>query len=140
MDQSDRNRVLVSGGALDRRQFLRGVAATGAVVGAGGLIAACSSSSSTSSTTTSSVARKRGGDLKVGLSGSSGADTLDPHAGLTYLDSARAQSLYQSLLQLNSQAQSELVLAEEITPKTPTEWIIRLRPGVTFHSGNTPRG
>ena len=135
MDQSDRNRVLVSGGALDRRQFLRGVAATGAVVGAGGLIAACSSSSSTSSTTTSSVARKRGGDLKVGLSGSSGADTLDPHAGLTYLDSARAQSLYQSLLQLNSQAQSELVLAEEITPKTPTEWIIRLRPGVTFHSG-----
>jgi peptide/nickel transport system substrate-binding protein len=120
---------------VNRRQFLRGVAATGAVVGAGGLIAACSSSSSSTSTTTSTVAAKRGGDLKVGLSGSSGADTLDPHAGLTYLDSARAQSLYQSLLQLNNQAQIEYSLAESITPKSNTEWIIRLREGITFHSG-----
>jgi peptide/nickel transport system substrate-binding protein len=121
--------------ALNRRQFLRGVAVTGAAASAGGLIAACSSPSSTTSASTSSVGGKRGGDLKVGLSGSSGADTLDPHAGLTYLDSARAQSLYQSLLQLNNQAQIQLSLAEEITAKTATEWIIRLRSGITFHSG-----
>lgn len=121
--------------ALNRRQFLRGVAATGAVAGAGGLIAACSSGSSSTTGATTSAGGKRGGNLKVGLSGSSGADTLDPHAGLTYLDSARAQCLYQSLLQLNAQAQTELVLAEEITAKTSTEWIIRLRPGITFHSG-----
>jgi peptide/nickel transport system substrate-binding protein len=120
---------------LDRRQFLRGVAATGAVAGAGGLIAACSSSSPTSSATATTAAPKRGGNLKVGLSGSSGADTLDPHAGLTYLDSVRAQALYQPLLQLNAHAQTELVLAEEITANTPTEWIIRLHPGITFHSG-----
>jgi peptide/nickel transport system substrate-binding protein len=136
VDRSVGNGGLLSGtAALNRRQFLRGVAATGAAAGAGSLIAACSGSSSTTGTTTSSTARKRGGDLKVGLSGSSGADTLDPHAGLTYLDSARAQSLYQPLLQLNTQAQTELVLAEEITLKTPTECIIRLRPGITFHSG-----
>jgi peptide/nickel transport system substrate-binding protein len=136
VDRSDRNGGLLSGGAaLDRRQFIRGVAATGAVVGAGGLIAACSSSSSTSSATTTIAAPKRGGNLKVGLSGSSGADTLDPHAGLTYLDSARAESLYESLLQLNTQAQIEMVLAEEITANTPMEWIIRLRKGITFHSG-----
>jgi peptide/nickel transport system substrate-binding protein len=138
VDRSDGNAGLLSGVApLNRRQFLRGIAATGAAVGAGGLLTACSSSgsSSTTSTNTSSTSRKRGGSLKVGLSGSSGADTLDPHAGLTYLDSARAQSLYQSLLQLNNNAQSELVLAEEITAKTPQEWIIRLRSGVTFHSG-----
>jgi peptide/nickel transport system substrate-binding protein len=136
VDRPDENGGLPSGvAALNRRQFLRGVAASGAAVGAGGLIAACSSSSATTSAIASSVGGKRGGNLKVGLSGSSGADTLDPHAGLTYLDSARAQSLYQSLLQLDNQAQIELVLAEEITPKTATEWIIRLRPGVTFHSG-----
>jgi peptide/nickel transport system substrate-binding protein len=109
---------------------------TGAAAGAGSLIAACTSSaSSTASTTPANTASKRGGDLKVGLSGSSGADTLDPHAGLTYLDSARAQSLYQPLLQLNDQAQTELILAEEITLKSSTECIIRLRPGITFHSG-----
>jgi peptide/nickel transport system substrate-binding protein len=136
VERSDRNGEPLSVvPALNRRQFLRGVAATGAVAGAGSLIAACSSSSSSTSATTSSVAGKHGGDLKVGLSGSSGADTLDPHAGLTYLDSARAQSLYQSLLQLNNQAQIEYSLAESITPKSATEWIIRLREGVTFHSG-----
>jgi peptide/nickel transport system substrate-binding protein len=136
VDRSDGNGGLLSGAAaLNRRQFLRGVAATGAAAGAGGLITACGGSSSTKRTTTSTTARKRGGNLKVGLSGSSGADTLDPHAGLTYLDSARAQSLYQPLAQLNNQAKMEMVLAEEITANTPTEWIIRLRQGVTFHDG-----
>ncbi|HEX6518585.1 MAG TPA: ABC transporter substrate-binding protein [Streptosporangiaceae bacterium] len=136
MDRSDGNGELLSGAAaLNRRQFLRGVAATGAAAGAGSLLAACSSSGSTTGTTASSASRKHGGNLKVGLSGSSGSDTLDPHAGLTYLDSARAQSLYQPLLQLNAQAQSENVLAESITPNNPSEWIIRLRQGITFHSG-----
>ena len=122
---------------LGRRQFLRGVAVTGAAAGAGGLLAACAGSSSPSAApAVKSTARKRGGNLKVGLSGGSGTDTLDPHRGLTYLDTARAQSLYQPLLQLNTQAQTEFVLAESITPtKSTSEWIIRLRPGVTFHDG-----
>src|SRR6201987_1120863 len=93
---------------LDRRQFLRGIAATGAVAGAGGLLAACGGSGTSSSAPPVPAAgRKGGGNLKVGLSGSSGADTLDPHAGLTYLDTARAQALYQTLVQLNRGAQHE---------------------------------
>src|SRR5215469_686115 len=122
----------------DRRQFLRGLAATGAMAGAGGLLAACGGGSSTpaASAPTAAAARKKGGALKVGLTGGSGSDTLDPHNGLTYLDTARAQSLYQPLLQLNTQAQSELVLAEEISPHGSTsEWIIRVRSGITFHDG-----
>ncbi len=122
----------------DRRQFLRGLAATGALAGAGGLLAACGSGSSApaASTPTAPAARRAGGALKVGLTGGSGSDTLDPHKGLTYLDTARAQSLYQPLLQLNTQAQTEFVLAEEISPHGSTsEWIIRLRPGITFHDG-----
>src|SRR5215471_8968716 len=112
-----------SGSGLDRRQFLRGLAATGAIAGTGGLLAACSSGSSSSAPTASaSGARHRGGSLKVGLTGGSGTDTLDPHKGLTYLDTARAQS--------------ELVLAEEISPHGSTSnWVIRLRQGITFHDG-----
>jgi peptide/nickel transport system substrate-binding protein len=134
---SNKNGGLLSGAAaLDRRQFLRGIAATGAAVGAGSLIAACSGGSTTATgKTTSNVAPKRGGNLNVGLSGSSGVDTLDPHAGLTFIDSARAQALYQPLLQMDAQAQIQMVLAEEITATTPSEWIIKLRPGVTFHDG-----
>jgi peptide/nickel transport system substrate-binding protein len=126
-----------SGSTLDRRQFLRGLAATGAIAGTGGLLAACSSGSSSSAPVAQATgARHRGGSLKVGLTGGSGTDTLDPHNGLTYLDTARAQSLYQPLLQLNTRAQTEFVLAEEISPHGSTSnWVIRLRQGITFHDG-----
>jgi peptide/nickel transport system substrate-binding protein len=127
-------------GSLGRRNFLRGLAATGALAGAGGVLAACGGSSPSSTGTTTAPATsgkpKTGGDLKVGLTGGSGADTLDPHKGLTYLDTARAQCLYQPLLQLNTAAQTEFVLAEDISPHGSTaEWVISLRRGVTFHDG-----
>ena len=80
----------------------------------GGLAAGCGGSATPAagSSSPASASKRRGGNLKVGLTGGSGADTLDPHAGLTYLDTARAQSLYQPLLQLNNKAQTEFVLAE----------------------------
>ena len=125
------------GNTIERRQVLRGLVAAGAMAGAGGLLSACSSTPSTSAAASpASTARRRGGNLKVGLTGGSGTDTLDPHKGLTYLDSARAQSLYQPLLQLNTNAQTEFVLAEEISPHGSTsDWVIRLRPGISFHDG-----
>ncbi len=83
--------------SLGRRDFLRGLATASALVGTGGVLAACSgpgSSSSGKATAPKSGGKpKRGGDLKVGLTGGSGSDTLDPHKGLTYLDTARAQCL-----------------------------------------------
>jgi peptide/nickel transport system substrate-binding protein len=137
VDRTVGNGGLLSGAAaLNRRQFIRGVAATGAVAGAGSLIAACSSPSSASGNTPAvSTVRKRGGNLLVGLSGSSGNDVLDPHNQVTYLDGARADSIYEPLLRLNAQAQTEYVLATKIEFPTATEAIIHLRPGVTFHSG-----
>src|SRR6266704_2782811 len=133
------DRKLELGDALARRQFLRGLAATGALAGSGGFLAACSSGGGSAGPTTAPTATgaaRRGGDLKVGLTGGSGSDTLDPHKGLTYLDTARAQSLYQPLLQLDTKAQAEFVLAEEVSPHGSTsEWIIKLRDGITFHDG-----
>ena len=135
MEASDRGE---SGSALGRRQFLRGLAATGALAG-GGLLAACSSGSSSSAPAApASGTRRGGGSLKVGLTGGSGSDTLDPHKGLTYLDTARAQSLYQPLLQLNTRAQTEFVLAEEISPHGSTSnWVIR--PGRASRSTTESR-
>ena len=133
MDRSEEARA-----GLGRRQFLRGLAAAGALAGVGGLAAGCGGSSTPAAGSSSPAAgpKRRGGTLKVGLTGGSGSDTLDPHHGLTYLDTARAQSLYQPLLQLNTAAQTEFVLAEEISPHGSTsEWVIRLRPGITFHDG-----
>ncbi len=48
---------------------------------------------------------------------------------------ARAQALYEPLVQLDADAGTEYVLASEMTPHNSavTEWVIRLRPGVRFH-------
>ena len=138
MDRSDQHSTPRRAG-LGRRQFLRGIAATGAVAGAGSLLAACgggSSSDTARGAAQASRSLRRGGNLKLGLSGGSSSDTLDPHKSLTYLDTSRLQSLYQPLAQLGAQAQVEYVLAESITPHgSLSDWIIRLRPGVTFHDG-----
>src|SRR5713101_916772 len=140
VDQSDHSNTPRSAAGLGRRQFLRGMAVTGAVAGAGSLLSACSGGSSSSSNlkhaTQASRSLRRGGNLKLGLTGGSSSDTLDPHKSLTYLDTSRLQSLYQPLAQLNAQAQVEYVLAESITPHgSLSNWIIRLRPGVTWHDG-----
>ena len=137
MDRSDGNGGLLSGAtALNRRGFLRGIAATGVAAGTGGLLAACSGSSP-SGQSAGSGKPKRGGDLKVGLTGGGPSDTVDPHRGLTYQDSSRLQSLYSPLVQLDANANLEWMLAESITPanSTFTEWEIRLKQGVTFHDG-----
>jgi peptide/nickel transport system substrate-binding protein len=136
VDRSDEGEALTARAALGRRQFLRGVAATGAVVGAGGFLTACSGSSTSSHATSTAGKPKRGGDLKVGLTGGGPTDTVDPHKGITYLDSSRLQSLYSPLVQLDANAELEYMLAESITPNSDfTQWTIKLKQGVTFHNG-----
>jgi peptide/nickel transport system substrate-binding protein len=140
----DERETLLLGDGLGRRQFIGGLAGAGAVAGMGGLLAACGGSSGGGSATPSSssasapaAGQKRGGNLRVGMTGGSTGDTLDPHNGLTYLDTARAQSLYNPLWQLNADAQGERVLAASIEPadNTNKKWVIKLKPGIKFHSG-----
>ncbi len=139
MDRPDQSTTPRPVAEFGRRQFLRGIAAAGALAGGGSLLAACGGSSSGPAQHLDQASRslKRGGDLKLGLTGGSSSDTLDPHKSLTYIDTSRLQSLYQPLVQLNAQAQVEYVLAESITPHrgSLSEWVINLRRGVTFHDG-----
>src|SRR5713101_7923460 len=133
----DRSRNLlgeVLAGRLTRRELIIRATVLGLSASSiGALLAACGG---TTTTTTAAPKPKKGGILRAGLSGGSSSDTLDPHMGLTYLDTARANQIYQPLLQLNAGGQTEMVLAEEISPHGSTsEWTIRLRKGVTFHDG-----
>ena len=123
---------------LDRRTFLRSALAGGAAVAAGGLLDASFASESGASTLrSSSRAARRGGNLNVGLTGGGSTDTLNPfYGGISAIGTARAQQLYQPLVQLANNAQLQYVLAEEIVPKGSTSnWTIRLKDGVTFHNG-----
>jgi peptide/nickel transport system substrate-binding protein len=138
VDISGEMRHAVPEGLMPRRQFFAAAAGIGAAAGASGLLAACSSGSSpAASPSAASVKPKRGGNLRVGLTGGSPSDSIDPHKGVTYLDFSRDNMLYDPLVQLNAQARVEYNLAESITPNkgSLSEWVIRLRPGVTFHSG-----
>ncbi|MGH3281066.1 MAG: ABC transporter substrate-binding protein, partial [Trebonia sp.] len=138
MDRPDQSSTPRPVSEFGRRQFLRGIAAAGAMAGTGSLLAACGGPSSGQTQHLDASRRvRRGGNLKLGLTGGSSSDTLDPHKSLTYVDTSRLQSLYQPLVQLDAQAQVEYVLAESITPHqgSLSEWVIRLRPGVTFHDG-----
>ena len=130
---------IAGGRRLDRRTFLRSALAGGAAIAAGGLLDAASVSGAGASTLRSSAltARRRGGDLKVGLTGGGSTDTLNPfYGGISAIGTARAQQLYQPLVQLANNAQLQYVLADEIVPNGSTSnWIIRLKKGVTFHDG-----
>ncbi len=124
--------------SLDRRTFLRSAMVGGAVLAGGVLLDACgSSSSSKAASSSASGPPQKGGNLRVGLTGGSSSDTLNPfYGGISAIGTARAQQLYQPLVQLSNEAQVQYVLAEEIVPSGSTsQWHIKLRKGVTFHDG-----
>lgn len=125
---------------ISRRGFLGTTAALGASV----LLEACGSKASTgtgtstgsSTTAAASGGPKRGGDLRIGLTGGSSSDTLYPLAQVTTPDLARSPQLFNSLVQFDQHAQLVLVLAEEMTPNhDATQWTIRLKKGIMFHNG-----
>ena len=65
-----------------------------------------------------------------------GGVRLAAGGGISAIGTARAQQLYQPLVQLSNEAQVQYVLAEEIVPSGSTsQWHIKLRKGVTFHDG-----
>ena len=67
----------VAARSLGRRTFLRSAVLGGAVLAGGGLLEACSSSTSPS-TTPAAKGPKKGGDLRVGLTGGGSSDSLNP--------------------------------------------------------------
>jgi peptide/nickel transport system substrate-binding protein len=134
VNQADRSSAPQPG--IPRRRVLAGLAGVGVAAGGGSLLAGCSSTSSVTAGT--SRRKSYGGNLQVGLTGGSSSDTLDPHKGVTDIDISRIQTLYEPLVTLDIQAKKVVyLLAEEISPQggSLTDWVIRLRPGVTFHDG-----
>jgi hypothetical protein len=61
----------------------------------------------------------------VGLTGGTSSDTLDPHQGLNYLDTARAQALYEPMVQLDADAQIGYVLASAMTRRRARQPVTR---------------
>jgi peptide/nickel transport system substrate-binding protein len=120
---------------VGRRAVLKTLAATGALVVPGLGIAACGGSSAPSPGK-SGPQVKKGGTLRVALTGGSSSDTLDAQSAVTTADFARIFQLNEPLIGFGPDAHLVPILADELTPSADaTNWVVRVRPGVTFHNG-----
>ncbi|WP_031468096.1 ABC transporter substrate-binding protein [Sciscionella sediminilitoris] len=85
---------------------------------------------------------KRGGTLRVGVTGGGSSDTLDPHIPATNPDIARTINLYEALLYRDSKYRLRPLVAESVVSSPDaTVWTATIRKGIKFHDGRpvTPR-
>ncbi|MCA6119966.1 ABC transporter substrate-binding protein [Bradyrhizobium sp. WSM 1738] len=113
-----------------RREVINRLIAAGMSVAAAGTVASFAE-------TAHAQTARRGGRIKVALSQTSTADTLDPARGLNPTDQSRHFMFYNGLTVLDETLSPQLALAEEITPSDrATMWHVKLRRDVRFHDGS----
>jgi peptide/nickel transport system substrate-binding protein len=125
---------------VTRRDVLRGAVGGGVVLAAGGLLGACGDDDGGGGGGTpaqSAGTIKAGGTIRAGATGGSAKDSIDAHRPTVDTDIMRCWNLYESLaVRTPDFSKLEMLLAESIEPgKTPKEWTIRLKQGLTFHNG-----
>ncbi len=114
---------------ITRRDFLRYAAAAGV---------ATSVASGFLTKTGYADEPKKGGTLRLGISGGSTTDSLDP---LTYNNGTAVDIGYQifnGLIEIDAKQQAipELLESWEVKPGAK-EWVFNIRKGVTFHNGKS---
>ncbi|MFL0578636.1 ABC transporter substrate-binding protein [Dietzia sp. 179-F 9C3 NHS] len=123
---------------MDRRGFLRLIAVTGAVTGAGLTLGACATDDAgghDAGAGDGSGPSVHGGTVRVAAMISPG-DTLDPAAASSPGAWVGIFAVYDSLVVLLDN-EPELQLAESVTSNDAADvWTVRLRPGATFSDGS----
>lgn len=132
-------------GGPSRRDMLRAGFFGGAAVGLGLLLDACGTGSGGGSTTSTSSSTsgsgsagtpKRGGTLRLGISGGDNIEAINPLLPGPVADYGRIPQIYEPLLAWDQNLQPSPNLAESVTPNADaTQWTIKVRKGVTFHDG-----
>jgi peptide/nickel transport system substrate-binding protein len=126
---------------LSRRALLRGGAAAGLTIAAGGILAACGSAPKSPATTATTAAATdgaavKGGRLRIGIIGGGASETLNFNQALAEMDTARALNLFEGLTDFDADGKSYNVLAEELSPNADASvWTVKVRPDVQFHNG-----
>jgi peptide/nickel transport system substrate-binding protein len=81
---------------------------------------------------------KRGGRMRVATTSVSVKDSMDPAKFSTASDYMRGYTFYSGLTRFNAKTQAEPELAQSFEPNAEaTQWVFKLRKGVTFHDGKT---
>ncbi|MDG1183072.1 MAG: ABC transporter substrate-binding protein, partial [Tateyamaria sp.] len=111
-----------------RRDLLRMLMAGGVATLAGGTIL-------TRASTAFAATPVSGGFIKVAGATSSTADTLDPAKASNSTDYSRICSIYNRLSFLDAAGAVQMELADSIESGDAKTWTVKLKSGVTFHSG-----
>ncbi|MCP5150793.1 MAG: ABC transporter substrate-binding protein [Ectothiorhodospiraceae bacterium] len=115
---------------ISRRDFVRTLTAGGVGLAAGGLLLGHAES-------VLAATPVRGGTIKAAGWSSSTADTLDPAKASLSTDYVRCCSIYNRLTFLDASGTAQMELAESIDSSDARVWTVKLRSGVTFHSGKS---
>ncbi|MDQ7905281.1 ABC transporter substrate-binding protein [Phytohabitans sp. ZYX-F-186] len=116
-----------------RRSLLRGAFAGAVLLGAPALVG-CRSDAPAGA---GSLSPRRGGNLRVVVSGASTTDdVLDPHLAGSWGGGAVAKNIFDKLVAHDNDLVPRPRLAEKLEPNADgTVWTVRLRRGVTWHDG-----
>ncbi|WNJ78889.1 ABC transporter substrate-binding protein [Cedecea neteri] len=125
-DRSDEKKYL-QGVSMSRRSFIN----TAALIGMGSAL-----SLSPLAGFAAEATPKKGGVLKLGMSGGNTSDSLDPTLFSDWVPLNQAYMLMNGLVEIdeNNQATPELLESWEAKPGAQ-EWTFKVRQGVTFHNG-----
>lgn len=124
-----------------RRDFVKTAAAAGGALSLGAFLAGCGGSSSTAKTTSAHTGGLtgtpvRGGKFRLAVQGGGTSEILNPTAGTSTADYARAFAVYEPLVALGADGKLHNILADEFIPNSDfTEWTIKLIPDVLWHDG-----
>ncbi|MCB8838593.1 ABC transporter substrate-binding protein [Aurantimonas sp. VKM B-3413] len=126
-DPFDRSGRLLGLNEVSRRKFLAGTAVFGLSAAFGTGIGLGSARA---------AEPKQGGHFKLGISGGSTTDTLDPaHYSDNYMQSI-GHAIHNFLTEVNDEGQLVGELATKWEPSADaSQWVFTLRDGVTFHDG-----
>jgi peptide/nickel transport system substrate-binding protein len=123
---------------IPRRTVLRAMGVGGLVLSP--LVAACSGAgtggAAISAPSNAGKKIKKGGGLRIGMSGGSTLSTLDPHIQADVMSVYPETLLFDQLTVMNPDFRLTNVLAEHFAPNVDgSEWTVTLRKGVTWHDG-----
>ena len=128
----------VFGTRFTRRRLLRGAAAAGLTLGAGGLLAACGGDGEETDgqTGTTEGGPRRGGRLRVAHVGAGRGESFNPARGSSFIDASRYFNVFDPLSRVGPTLEVEPGLALEWNPnEDSTLWEVKLRPDVVWHDG-----
>ncbi|MGJ4939602.1 ABC transporter substrate-binding protein [Bradyrhizobium sp. HKCCYLS1011] len=111
-----------------RRDLLKLMVANGVALAAAGTVLGRASRAAAATPV-------KGGALKAAGWSSSTADTLDPAKASFSTDYVRCCSFYNRLTFLDQSGVPQMELADAIESKDAQTWTVKLKKGITFHSG-----